>query len=206
MFYNNKVSKIFKRNNCPEDMGSEVAFMVPVALFCSDVSQEDADRKAIQYMDSEGQAFANKNGGCCKVYYSRKIEGDFFCSVCPEGQAQSDPTHFIVEAGTFFSLDDQDDADWKAEKYLAKEGQKLADTTGVCKTIYFNKEQHGWFSKKCENGWIGPEKYRKILAGTLFSFESEEDANAKAKELLMKEGQEWVDYNTKCEPIDPCLR
>lgn len=39
IFYNTTYQKLFKKNDCPENLGSEEMFVVPEAQFCSDISQ-----------------------------------------------------------------------------------------------------------------------------------------------------------------------
>ncbi len=205
MFYNKTYQKSFKKSDCPEDFGTTELFVVPEAQFCSDISQSDADRKAEEYAEVEGPLYANRVGGCCKIYYSQKQEGDFYRQDCEEGYAQEEPTHYVVEAGRVWSKDSTEDANYEAIKILKAEGQAEANRSGVCKKVYYSEPQHGWFSKKCKEGWKGPEKYRTLPSGAETSFISQEDANQKAKERLLKEGQEWVDFNTRCEPVvDPC--
>lgn len=205
IFYNTTYQKLFKKNDCPENLGSEEMFVVPEAQFCSDISQADADRKAVEFAEVEGPLYANRIGGCCDIYYNTKQEGDFYKRDCPDGMSQEDPVHYIVEAGRVYSKYSTEIANYEAREILVREGQAEADSTGVCKTVYYNEEQHGWFQKKCKEGWKGPEKYRRIEAGSVISFVSVDDANKKAKDLLDKEGQQWVEDNTKCEPVaGPC--
>lgn len=45
--------KVFKKSDCPEDLGSEETFIVHEAEFCSDISQDDADRKAEEFAEKK---------------------------------------------------------------------------------------------------------------------------------------------------------
>ena len=111
----------------------------------------------------------------------------------------------MVEAGRVWSKFSTEIANYEAAKILEQEGQAAANESGVCKTVYYNEDQHGWFSKRCKEGWKAPEKYRRIYAGTVTSFISVDDANEKAKKILEEEGMKWVNENTKCEPVvDEC--
>lgn len=205
MYYNKEYRKAFKKSDCLEDLGSEETFIVHEAEFCSDISQDDADRKAEEFAEKEGPLYANKVGGCCEVYYNTRQEGDFFKNDCPDGQKQEQPTHHVVEAGRVWSKFSTEIANYEAAKILEQEGQAAANESGVCKTVYYNEDQHGWFSKRCKEGWKAPEKYRRIYAGTVTSFISADDANEKAKKILEEEGMKWVNENTKCEPVvDEC--
>lgn len=204
MYYNQTYQKLFRKTDCPANLGSEEMFIVPEAQFCSDISQADADRKAEEYAEVQGPAYANRVGGCCKIYYNTKQEADFYKQDCPSGMA-SEPVHYAVEAGTLYSKYSTELANAEAMKKLMEEGQAAANASDVCKTVYYNQEQHGWFKKKCREGWEGPEKYRRVHAGTVSSFISVEDANNKARSILKEEGQQWVDENTKCAPVvDKC--
>lgn len=204
MYYNQTYQKLFRKTDCPADLGSEEMFIVPEAQFCSDISQADADRKAEEYAEAQGPAYANRVGGCCEIYYNTRQEADFYKQNCPSGMA-SEPVHYVVESGTLYSKYSTELANAEAWKRLIEEGQAAANSNGVCKTVYLNEEQHGWFRKRCRDGWAGPEKYYRIYAGSVSSFISVEDANNKAREMLMEEGQRWVNENTKCEPVvDNC--
>ena len=80
MYYNKEYRKAFKKSDCPEDLGSEETFIVHEAEFCSDISQDDADRKAEEFAEKEGPLYANKVGGCCKVYYKHLFQ--MFALIC----------------------------------------------------------------------------------------------------------------------------
>ena len=108
MYYNKEYRKAFKKSDCPEDLGSEETFIVHEAEFCSDISQDDADRKAEEFAEKEGPLYANKVGGCCEVYYNTRQEGDFFKNDCPDGQKQEQPTHHVIEAGRVSSCISQE--------------------------------------------------------------------------------------------------
>lgn len=205
IYYNTTYQEEFRKNDCPEDLGSVELFIVPEAQFASYVSQQDADRMAMEYAKSEGQSYANRFGRCCEVYYNQKQEGEFYSSRCEEGTAQEEPIIFEVKEDTVASLYDTEDANFHAMLILEKEGQRKADLEGECKKLYYSEEQHAWFKRKCKPGWEAPERRRSLPAGAATSFISVEDANKKAHDILMKEGEEWVMCNTECSPIDgPC--
>ena len=67
MYYNKEYRKDFKKSDCPEDLGSEETFIVHEAEFCSDISQDDADRKAEECTEKEGPSCAHKGLSCSKV-------------------------------------------------------------------------------------------------------------------------------------------
>ena len=159
IYYNKEYRKSFKKDNCPEDLGTTEEFVVEEGQFVSRISQADADRQAEEYAEKEGQKFANNFGGCCHVYYNRKAEGDFYSSKCTGDTRQKNPTHYTVEAGRFYSTDSPADADKMAEKALAEEGQAAADNNGQCAPIYWNNRQHGWYTKVCPDHWESKPRY-----------------------------------------------
>ena len=205
IYYNSEYRQEFKKDDCPEDLGTTEEYVVPAAQYVSNVSQADADNKAKQDAAENGQAFANRMGGCCNIYYNQKQEGDFFKDDCPDNMKQQTPTHYVVEAGTFYSKESVEDANAMAREKLMIDGQAEANLKGQCSPIYWNERQHGWYKKTCRAGWSSPERYKSLDAGTVYSFVSVEDANALAKEKLDEEAQRWVDENEECEPVvDPC--
>lgn len=202
VYYNVTYQEEFKKNDCPENLGSVELFIVPEAQFCSYISQYDADNQAIEFAKSNGQEYANRFGRCCDVYYNQKQEGEFYSSICKDGFAQENPTKFTIEEGSVYSLYDVEDANFHALELLEKNGQKMADEHGICSELYYSEEQHAWFKKKCRPGWEAPERRRSLAPGSATSFKSVEDANAKAYEMLLEQGTEWIEYNTECKPVD----
>lgn len=200
MYYNSKKCREFKKQDCPEDLGSMEEFCVEEAQFVSSVSQEEADKRAEEWLSREGQANANRIGGCCRVYYSQEMSGEFYSKNCEEGYMQEDPTVYKLEEGAVISTESQTDADFRALMKLKKEGQAKADAEGECKPIYWNERQKGWFKRSCPYGYISEEKYFSISAGQVYSFVSVEDANLKAKEKLEADAMEYVNTYIECKP------
>ena len=69
-FYNREQSKTFTKNDCPPQTypnfvsGTSVTYTVAAGKYTSSISQEDADLKAIDEINTSGQAHANKYGTC----------------------------------------------------------------------------------------------------------------------------------------------
>lgn len=204
VYYNSEYRQKFKKNDCPEDMGTTEEYVVPEAQFVSTVSQADADAKAKQDAEENGQRFANIVGGCCFIYYNERQEGDFYKNDCSEDMRQETPTHYVIEAKTVYSKESVEDANRLAREKLAVEGQAEANLRGECKPIYWNERQYGWYKKRCQEGWESIERYKVMDAHTVYSFVSVEDANRLAKEKLDKEAQQWVEENEKCNPKVAC--
>lgn len=63
--YNSAQSGIFKRNvGCGCNIGTNVTYTVPANTYSSPISPADANQKAINDVNANGQAYANANGSC----------------------------------------------------------------------------------------------------------------------------------------------
>ncbi|MDO5614814.1 MAG: DUF5977 domain-containing protein [Cruoricaptor ignavus] len=64
-YYNSENKRIFRRNNCGSNaVGEEYTYTVPANKYFSIISQEDADQKAINDINTNGQREANIVGKC----------------------------------------------------------------------------------------------------------------------------------------------
>lgn len=84
IFWNTAISTSFKPNNCPLGQASEeVVYSVPAHTYSSVNSQQEADDKARNDVDSNGQDYANQHAVClsiikcsdCTEIYQRCING-----------------------------------------------------------------------------------------------------------------------------------
>ncbi len=65
LFYNIIMSQSFTKNDCPSgQVGSSVLFTVPSGMFSSGNNQADADLMALNYINANGQTYANSIGTC----------------------------------------------------------------------------------------------------------------------------------------------
>lgn len=60
-------SLVFKTDCPPLYEGTSVLFTVPAGMFTSYVSQAEADQRAFDYMQTQGQIYANANATCVKI-------------------------------------------------------------------------------------------------------------------------------------------
>ncbi len=68
-FYNVARSFTFNKNNCSTSgSGSAVVYTVPASSYSSTISQADADAKAQNDINNNGQNYANSNGTCSISY------------------------------------------------------------------------------------------------------------------------------------------
>ncbi len=70
LFYSIAISGYFTRNNCAANStGSSVLYTIAAGQFTSGVSQADADQQALNYLNANGQTYANNpaNGATCST-------------------------------------------------------------------------------------------------------------------------------------------
>ncbi|MGN7786105.1 DUF5977 domain-containing protein [Niabella sp. 22666] len=67
--YRNKLIKetISKKDCAPGGFGTNVDYVVPAGTYASEISQEDADQKALNDIAANGQNYANQHGECKAV-------------------------------------------------------------------------------------------------------------------------------------------
>ena len=132
-YKNTALSRKFTKNNCTEKdyVGTEYTYNVPSGKYVSTISQADADQKAFDEIDANGQNEANRQGTCYKVYYNNEKRKVFSKKDCPSGNNSTAYT-YIVPAKKYLSKISQDDADQKAEEEIKNGGQKQADQRLRC--------------------------------------------------------------------------
>lgn len=64
-YYNAPRNVVFYKNDCSPGIGLPVTFSVAEGVYSSTVSQAAADQLATDYINANGQAWANANGSCC---------------------------------------------------------------------------------------------------------------------------------------------
>jgi YD repeat-containing protein len=76
-YYNTVLSQVFTRNNCPlGNTGGSVTYTVPANTFSSIISQADAQAKAQNDINTNGQNYANANGTCTVTGTSITIQSN----------------------------------------------------------------------------------------------------------------------------------
>ncbi|PAM94997.1 hypothetical protein B4N84_06850 [Flavobacterium sp. IR1] len=138
-FYNVARSGEFIKNSCEKGkQGSNVTYTQPAGLHWSTISQADANAKAQNAFNTEGQAYANNNGYC--FYYNTAKSGTFIKNNCAAGSYSDTPYIYTVAAKTVTSDISQADADNYAQVIVNTNGQGAANLSGTCKAINFSVE------------------------------------------------------------------
>lgn len=194
VYKNIQKSQAFTKNNCDSGItGSSVNYIVASGKYSSRISQADADAKAQNDIDVNGQNYANANGVC--TYYNVLISKSYTKNNCPLGSLASSLT-YTVAAGICTSTISQIDADNKAIQRCDVLGQRKADFTGFC--TFKNTSKSGVFTKNnCPTGAGMPITYN-VSAGVYTSTISQEDADAKAQNDVNTNGQNYANTNGTC--------
>lgn len=81
-FYNAAKNQSFVKNNCGSGQlpGNSINYSVPANIYTSNISQADADQKARNDININGQAYANANGSCYDAFcqFNAQISSNFF--------------------------------------------------------------------------------------------------------------------------------
>lgn len=211
LWYNVEKSKVFYKNDCEDGfIGAPYTYTVEAGKYTSDVSQEDADKKALDDIEKNGQDQANLNGECVTDpnYFVGKASARVQKNDC---YAESQTGSFVdlTEkdlAGypdAFVSRESQEAANALAEAAMEEQKQDLANKKGTC----IDKNQFvGVYSKvftkdNCEGEGVGSQvtvDQDDVTGGPFTSYESQEAANALAQAAVEQQGQAIANRDGHC--------
>lgn len=211
LWYNVEKSKVFYKNNCEDGfIGASYTYTVEAGKYTSDVSQEDADKKALDDIERNGQEQANLNGECIEDpnYFIGKASARVQKNDC-DAESQTGSFVDLTEkdlAGypdAFVSRESQEAANALAEAAMEEQKQDLANKKGTC----IDKDQFvGVYSKvftknNCEGEGAGSEvtvDQDDVTGGPFTSYESQETANALAQAAVEQQGQAIANRDGHC--------
>ena len=211
LWYNVEKSKVFYKNNCEDGfIGAPYTYTVEAGKYTSDVSQEDADKKALDDIEKNGQEQANLNGECIEDpnYFIGKASARVQKNDC-DAESQTGSFVDLTErdlAGypdAFVSRESQEAANALAEAAMEEQKQDLANMKGTC----IDKNQFvGVYSKvftkdNCEGEGIGSQvtvDQDDVTGGPFTSYESQEAANALAQAAVEQHGQAIANRDGHC--------
>lgn len=202
LWYNKRQEKTFTKNDCNPDteVGSDETMVIEAGAFSSTISQEDADNKAANELNTKGQNYANSHGHCTTIKWYNKEKKKLFqktdCLVTEVGSF----VEYVVPANRYSSTISQEDADEKALDDLELNGPSYANEHGICaEVLWYSERQSKVFTKNdCEIGYIGTDYEYIVEAGKYSSEVSQEDANRQALEDIEANGQEQANLNAEC--------
>ena len=211
LWYNVEKSKVFYKNDCEDGfIGAPYTYTVEAGKYTSDVSQEDADQKALDDIEKNGQDQANLNGECVTDpnYFVGKASARVQKNDC-DAESQSGSFVDLTEkdlAGypdAFVSRESQEAANTLAQAAMEEQKQDLANKKGTC----IDKDQFvGVYSKvftkdNCEGEGVGSQvtvDQDDVTGGPFTSYESQEAANALAQAAVEQQGQAIANRDGHC--------
>lgn len=211
LWYNVEKSKVFYKNDCEDGfIGAPYTYTVGAGKYTSGVSQEDANRKALDDIDKNGQGQANLNGECIEDpnYFVGKASARVQKNDC-DAESQTGSFVDLTErdlAGypdAFVSRESQEAANALAEAAMEEQKQGLANKKGTC----IDKDQFvGVYSKvftkdNCEGEGVGSEvtvDQDDVTGGPFTSYESQNAANALAQAAVEQQGQAIANRDGHC--------
>ena len=204
VYKNDRKSKFFTKNDCNNETerGERLEYIVPAGRYTSFISQEDADQKALDDIENNGQDWVNQNGECITLlWYNREQSKEFQKNDCNPDTEQGSKVVFTIPANSYTSTISQADADQKAIDALNKGGQNYANSHGECITIkWYNVEMKQSFQKNdCLVTETGSMVEYVVPAKKYSSNISQEDADNKAKADIEANGQDYANENGTCE-------
>lgn len=211
LWYNVEKSKVFYKNDCEDGfIGAPYTYTVEAGKYTSDVSQEDADQKALDDIEKNGQDQANLNGECVidPNYFVGKASARVQKNDC-DAESQTGSFVDLTEkdlAGypdAFVSRESQEAANALAEAAMEEQKQDLANKKGTC----IDKNQFvGVYSKvftkdNCDGEGVGSQvtvDQDDVTGGPFTSYESQEAANALAQAAVEQQGQAIANRDGHC--------
>lgn len=211
LWYNVEKSKVFYKNDCEDGfIGAPYTYTVEAGKYTSDVSQEDADKKALDDIEKNGQEQANLNGECIEDpnYFIGKASARVQKNDC-DAESQTGSFVNLTEKDltgypdAFVSRESQEAANALAEAAMEEQKQDLANKKGTC----VDKDQFvGVYSKvftkdNCEGEGVGSEvtvDQDDVTGGPFTSYESQDAANALAQAAVEQQGQAIANRDGHC--------
>ena len=211
LWYNIEKSKVFYKNDCEDGfIGAPYTYTVEAGKYTSDVSQEDADQKALDDIEKNGQDQANLNGECVTDpnYFVGKASARVQKNDC-DAESQTGSFVDLTEkdlAGypdAFVSRESQEAANALAQAAMEEQKQDLANKKGTC----IDKNQFvGVYSKvftkdNCDGEGVGSQvtvDQDDVIGGPFTSYESQEAANALAQAAVEQQGQAIANRDGHC--------
>jgi len=113
-YYSSEKNKVFTKNNCPDRfIPGTYNYVVPVGKYYSIISQADADQKAENDINQNGQNITNQNASCTG-YFNAQLDKMFTRNNCQSNETGGTYI-YIVPNGKYFSTISQEDANQKAQ-------------------------------------------------------------------------------------------
>lgn len=210
LWYNVEKSKVFYKNDCEDGfIGAPYTYTVEAGKYTSDVSQEDADQKALDDIEKNGQDQANLNGECVTDpnYFVGKASARVQKNDC-DAESQTGSFVDLTEkdlAGypdAFVSRESQEAANALAQAAVEQQGQAIANRDGHC--TWTGKYSEEFTKNDCNEGQVGSKitvTEQDVVGAPFTSTVSQDDANNKAKAAVKEQGQAIANSKGNCEDM-----
>ena len=194
-YYSAPESGTFTRNNCATGgTGNSATYTVPAGTYFSTLSQADANQKAINAVNANGQAYANANATC--TFWNAAESAPFTKNNCATGATGSSVT-YTVAANTYSSTISQADANQQAINAVNANGQNYANANGTC--TFWNVATSGTYSRNnCTCVYTGSSVTYTVPANTYSSPTSQAAANTLAQNDVNANGQNYANAHGTC--------
>ena len=211
LWYNVEKSKVFYKNDCEDGfIGAPYTYTVEAGKYTSDVSQEDADQKALDDIEKNGQDQANLNGECVTDpnYFVGKASARVQKNDC-DAESQTGSFVDLTEkdlAGypdAFVSRESQEAANALAQAAMEEQKQDLANKKGTCidKNQFVGVYGKVFTKDNCDGEGVGSQvtvDQDDVIGGPFTSYESQEAANALAQAAVEQQGQAIANRDGHC--------
>ncbi|HEX6430511.1 MAG TPA: DUF5977 domain-containing protein [Niastella sp.] len=171
-------------------IGSTVIYPVDEGAYTSTISQEDANQKAQNDVDTKGQAYANTMGIC--TWYNDPKTVTFTKNNCIDGGVGS-AVDYDVPGNKYSSTISKSFANQQAQDEINLFGQTKANDNGNC-TWYSYEVQGIFYNQNCPSGETAQPYHVTVPLNLFTSNISREDANQKA----------LADAQNKANTFGPC--
>lgn len=207
-WYNDDQSGRFQKTDClVTETGTFVEYKVEAGRFSSTISKDDANRKALDALESEGAEYANEHGKCVTtLWYNEEQSETFTKDDCDPGYIGEEYT-YVVEAGKYTSDKSQEDANNKALEDIRQNGQDQANISVGCipNPNYFVGKASARVQKNdCDpvlqtGSWVNlTEKDLEGYPDSFVSTESQSAANALAEAAMEAQKQGLANSKGTC--------
>ena len=208
IWYNVEKSAVFRSELCDHLSDPlDYVYVVAAGTYVSSISQDDADRKALEDIEKNGQNAANTYGECVpksNIYYG-KFSKTFTRNNCNSTEYGTDVVvDETMVTGDFRSAESQEAANKLAEAAILAQGQDIANIKGNCEKIpVFTGSYSEVFQRtNCPEGST-PVDFtvdEKMCSGYPFtSTESQDAANKLAEAAVKAQGQAITNERGDCQ-------
>ncbi len=159
LYYNVAKSQLFTRNNCGSSaLGGTYTYTVPDGQYTSIINQADADQKAQNDINTNGQNVANINGTCTSISCSLSFNSSL--GISGGGSVSVAPNSYFKVSFGYSTGSNSTNLPWNST------GVKVATINGICKPaqdyssyngqVYYTIKADGEIILKTHLGTIPP--------------------------------------------------